>query len=266
MISKLLKYKIKYLLNGSKVIVEPGAKFEIESNVKILNTTLYIGSGGYLKISANAKILDSSIYIKGSDSNMEIGSNCLINNIDLAVWSGQFSLGNYSILENGGIGKKNRISIDGTCSIGEYNRIRSSIWVRFESELSIGNRNAINEFTEIRCDEKVEIGDYNQISYNCDIWDTNTHCIYEPKKRRELTDKQYPGFGEETEKPLTSPILIGNDCWCGKNCTILKGTTIGNNSIIAYGTLISGKKIPNDSKVISKVTLNISSIEDWKAI
>jgi acetyltransferase-like isoleucine patch superfamily enzyme len=258
MISKLLKYKFKYLLNGSKVIIEPGGKFEVESNVEILNSTLYVGSGGYLKITANTKLLDSTIYIKGVGCNMQIGSNCSINNIDLSLWSGHFSLGNYSILENGSIGRKNRISVEGTCSIGEYNRIRSGIWVRFAGELSIGNRNAINDFTEIRCDEKVEIGDYNQISYECVIWDTNTHCIYTPEKRRKLTDSQYPGFGEETEKPSTKLVSIGNDCWLGKGVTLLKGSVVGDKCIVAFGTLISGKKIPDNSTVISKSTLQVS--------
>lgn len=257
MISKLSKYKLKYLLNGSKVIVEPGAKLIIDSNVKILNSTIYVGSGGYLKISSNTKISDSTIYIKGANCTMEIGSNSSTRSIDLALWRGKLNLGNYSIVENAGIGRKIRLSIDGLCQIGEYNRIRSDIWVRFDGNLTIGNRNAINEYTEIRCDEKVEIGDYNQISYNCDIWDTNTHCMYEPEKRRELTDKQYPGFGEETERPITSPVKIGDDCWIGKGSSLLKGSFIGDKSIVGYSTLISGKKIPNDSTVISKSVLHV---------
>ena len=44
----------------------------------------------------------------------------------------------------------------------------------------------------LRADEQITIGDYNQISYNVMIWDTNTHNIYTPSKRRELTEKYYP--------------------------------------------------------------------------
>lgn len=257
MISKLRKYKLLYLLKGSKVIVEPGGILEIDSSVQILKSSIYVCSGGYLKLSANSIIQTSNIHISSSDSKIEISENCSISDIDLAVWNGKFTLGKYSIIENNGIGKKLRMSIDGLCQIGEYNRIRSDIWVRFDGNLTIGNRNAINEYTEIRSDEEVEIGDYNQISYNCTIWDTNTHCMYESQKRRELTDKQYPGFGEETEKPITSPVKIGDDCWIGKGSSLLKGTFIGDKSIVGYGTLLSGKKIPNDSTVISKSVLHV---------
>lgn len=263
MISKLKKYKIKYLLNGSKVMVESGGKLEIESNVKIEKSTIYVESGGYLKISSNTIIVDSNLYLQGSGCTMKIGSNCFINGIDLGLKHGKFIFGEYSLLENVGIGRKLLFSVDGRCEIGKYNRIRSAVWVRFGGELLIGDRNVINEYSEIRCDEKVCIGDYNQVSYNCTIWDTNTHCIYAPEKRRELTDKQYPGFGEEIEKPLTNPICIGNDCWLGKNCSILKGTTIEDKSIVGFGTLISGKQIPSGSKVISKSTLDISPFENW---
>jgi len=257
MISKILRYKLKYLLNSSKVIVEPGATLIIDSSVKILKSNIYVGKGASVKISSNTQILNSNMYIKASDSKVQIGSNCTIKNIDLALWRGNFNLGDYSILGNGNNGIKNSISVDGNCWIGEYNRIHSGIWVRFEGKLSIGNRNAINEYTDIRCDEKIEIGDYNQISYYCDIWDTNTHCIYDPQKRRRLTDEQYPGFGEEIEKPLTEPILIGNDCWLGKKVTLLKGSSIGDKSIVGYGTLIGGKNIANNSTVVSKSNLQI---------
>jgi len=257
MISKLLKYKFKYFLNGSKVIVESGATLVIDSSVKIDKSNIYVGRGAYLKISSHTHIVNANIYIKESSSHTEIGSHCQMNGVDLALWNGKFIVRDYSILENGSNSSQVRMSIDGECKIGEYNRIRAGIGIRFGGKLNIGNHNAINEFSEIRCDEKIEIGDYNQISYHCDIWDTNTHCMYEPHKRRELTDSQYPGFGEEIEKPESSPIEIGDDCWIAKNCTIFKGTNIGNNSIVGYGTLISGKKIPENSTVISKSTLQV---------
>ena len=63
----------------------------------------------------------------------------------------------------------------------------------------IGNYNNINERSWLRADEQITIGDYNQISYNVMIWDTNTHNIYTPSKRRELTEKYYPFFGYEYE-------------------------------------------------------------------
>ena len=264
MISRLKRYRLRYLLKGSKVIVEPGGILQIDPDVQILNSVIYVGSGGTLKLASNSVLRESTVYIAGPGSQAEVGSECSVSNADLAVWKGRFVLGSYSFIENGGIGRKVRISIDGSCVIGTFNRIRAALWVRFGGVLSIGSRNAINERTEIRCDEQVDIGDYNQISYECTIWDTNTHCLYHPERRREVTDSQYPDFGFETERPLTSPVKIGSDCWLGKGSTLLKGSVIEDRCVVGYGTLISGKHISAESKVVSKSVLSVSPIESWE--
>lgn len=36
----------------------------------------------------------------------------------------------------------------------------------------------------------------------------------------------------------TAPVIIGSNVWIGANCTILKGVTIGDNSIIAAGSVV----------------------------
>lgn len=39
---------------------------------------------------------------------------------------------------------------------------------------------------------------------------------------------------------ITSEVIIGNNVWVGSNCVILRGTNIGNNSVVAAGTTIKG--------------------------
>ena len=46
----------------------------------------------------------------------------------------------------------------------------------------------------------------------------------------------------------TAPIRVGRDCWIGSNVTILKGVTIGDNTIIGAGCLVR-KDIPANSVV-----------------
>ena len=36
------------------------------------------------------------------------------------------------------------------------------------------------------------------------------------------------------------PVKIGRNVWIATNCTILKGVTIGDNSIIAAGSVVIG--------------------------
>lgn len=101
------------------------------------------------------------------------------------------------------------------------------------------------ERTEIRCDHLIEIGDYNMISYECMIYDTNTHCLYTKEKRRDMTRHDFPRIGQEYEKPVTSPVKIGNDCWIGKRAAILKGVTIGDECIVGTLAVIT-KRVNNN--------------------
>ena len=125
--------------------------------------------------------------------------------------------------------------------------------MRFRSDLKIGRYTNVNEGSEIRVDEKVTIGDFNQISYNVNIWDTNTHNIYPKDERRKIAVENYPIFGYEYEKPKTKAIKIGSDCWLGKEVTILKGVELGDNVIVGYRTILSNCKIEDSHKVFSKI-------------
>ena len=84
------------------------------------------------------------------------------------------------------------------------------------------------------------------ISYQCMIYDTNSHVMYAPEKRRELTIKDFPDIGREYEKPLTKAASIGNDCWLGKRAVILKGSKIGNNSVVAACCVVTGEVPENN--------------------
>ena len=48
-----------------------------------------------------------------------------------------------------------------------------------------------------------------------------------------------------------APVVIGRDCWIGSSVIILKGVTIGDNSIIGAGSIIT-ENIPSESIVKPK--------------
>lgn len=123
--------------------------------------------------------------------------------------------------------------------------------------MEIGSYTNINSGSEIRSDESVIIGSYNQISYDVNIWDTNTHTIYKSEKRSEITRKYFPYFGYEIEKPLTSPIVVGDNCWIGERSSIMKGTQIGDNVIVGYNTMLLNKIIESNKRVVQDINLRI---------
>ena len=58
----------------------------------------------------------------------------------------------------------------------------------------------------------------------------------------------------------TSPVVIGKNVWIGANTTILAGTHIGDNCVIAAGSVIKGD-IEKSKLVIQKRSTEIRTIE-----
>lgn len=203
-------------------------------------------SEGIIEKGNDCVIENSDIRI-GKKAKLIIGNNVSIRNYKIRIEEGVLSIGDRTILERANNALVPLIDISkGTLKIGSFNVVRADFCLRFSSNCVIGQYNCINENTEIRCDESLTIGDFNMISYECMIYDTNSHVIYTPEKRREMTKRDFPYIGREYEKPVTSPVIIGNDCWLGKRAVILKGTKVGNNSIIASCCVVTGEVPENN--------------------
>lgn len=216
--------------------------------------------GGKAKISAKASLKNVRIFVYANAS-LIVEDCCLLNGVEIYIEKGTLVIGRNTIIADKTIGCKNRKSIiinDGDVLIGNHSKIAcNKIWVRFGGKLSIGDYTNINEGSEIRCDEKIIIGSYNQISYDVKIWDTNTHRILPIEERRKVTKQFFPYFGLETSPPKTSAVIIGNDCWIGERAALLKGTTIGNGSIIGFNTILIGTHVPESSCCVTSIQLKI---------
>lgn len=215
-----------------------------------------IGTGS-IKIVKGA-LLKGTRIIAYPGAAIEIGGNCDLENVHICVEKGILKMQDY-VLVSGTNPNPCEITVnDGHVLLEHHSKLSCDrIWVRFGGRLKVGAYTNINRGSEIRCDEKVEIGAYNQISYDVDIWDTNTHNILSEEERRKITEEKFPYFGYENEKPITAPITIGDDCWIGKKSAILKGSSIGDGVIIGYDTVIAGKNIPSGSKVIGEKSIRI---------
>ena len=64
--------------------------------------------------------------------------------------------------------------------------------------------------------------------------------------------------------PSSGPVIIGNNVYFARNCTILKGVTIGDNCIIGYGSTIT-KSIPANSVVAGTPAKVICTVEEYYA-
>lgn len=60
----------------------------------------------------------------------------------------------------------------------------------------------------------------------------------------------------------TAKVKIGSNVYFGRNCTVLKGVTIGDNCVIGLGSLIT-KNIPPNSVVAGVPAKVISTLDDY---
>lgn len=254
-IKKIASVKFKYLLKGSIVIVEEGSKLTIGKSCKIQKAKIVVKHHNNVTISDNCEIKNSTLAFYSNNGLNEsiIGANSSFENVNLQCY-GSFKCGEYNIFKQ--MSKTPMLTtFNGSLIIGHHNRFMNRFWIRFNAKIEIGNYNNINEGSWLRADEYISIGNYNRISYNVMIWDTNTHNTYEAQTRREMTEKYFPFFGFETEKPVTKPIIIKSDCWIAQNAVIFKGTTLNKEVNVGFGTFISNKTIPEKTTVVNKIEL-----------
>jgi len=212
-------------------------------NISGKGLTLNKSAGSSFVKGANVEINKTSIVLTGK-SELIIHDNVKLDGYDININDGYLEIGDHSQLIKGRQALTPIISINkGKLYIGPYNAIKADLKIRFGGICTIGTYNSINEGTEIRCDQSVTIGDYNMISYECMIYDTNTHCIYPPAIRRQRTRGDFPTIGIETEKPETKEVIIGNDNWLGKRCVILKGCVLGNQVIVGTNAMASNIRV-----------------------
>lgn len=173
------------------------------------------------------------LYLNGTVPNkiMSLG----IPNIHISL-KGEFIIGNNLTL-------RNYVKFSDT---GENRPCR--IIVKGNGKLTIGNNVGITS-SLICCWNNITIGDNVKIGGGNRIFDTNFHSI-DPIFRKSDNDEI---------KTKTAPIYIENDVFIGTSCIICKGVTIGENSIIAAGSVVT-KNIPsneiwggNPAKFIKKI-------------
>ncbi len=155
---------------------------------------------------------------------------------------GSFSLGRKSLIHGKPfIRNYGKITIGNgfRCNSGrDYNPIGGDTICRLvvygNAELTIGNNVGISNST-IVCQQKVSIEDYVLIGGGCRIWDTDFHS-QDPFIRTSPRDTDVK----------TSPIIIRKRAFIGGGSIVLKGVEVGENSIIAAGSVVTKSVPPNE--------------------
>ena len=108
-------------------------------------------------------------------------------------------------------------------------RCASKITVASNAELIIGEHSGIAN-TCIHCHKQIIIGHHVNIGAGTMVVDTDFHSL----------DWRDRADGTDIQKRKIQPVSIGDYVFIGMNSIILKGTTIGEKSIIGAGSVVSG--------------------------
>ena len=131
------------------------------------------------------------------------------------------------------------IGPSGFCSVGDYSLLNGAL---------------------VMCEERVEIGSNCLISWNVGIADSDFHPI-DPALRRLDSLALAPFLKDRPARPKigTRPVIIGDNVWIGMNALILKGVTIGENSVVAGGAVVT-KPVPanvvvagNPARIVKRI-------------
>ena len=110
-------------------------------------------------------------------------------------------------------------------------RVFPPFYTDFGKNIHIGSRVFIKACCHFQDPGGVTIGDDCQIGHNV-VFATLNHGLA-PEDRK-------------TTHP--APITLGRNVWIGSNATILQGVTIGDNAVVAAGTVVT-RDVPADTIV-----------------
>lgn len=141
--------------------------------------------------------------------------------------------GNYPICIH--LRKNATLQIEGDFTLG--NGVQ--IFVNENGFLRIGGKE-VETGSGITCDSKIyaykriEIGKDFLCAWNVFLTDCDWHST------------KYDGVASE----LSSDVIIGNHVWISHGCNILKGTKIGDGSIVGTNSLLRNKTYPEQSLIV----------------
>lgn len=118
------------------------------------------------------------------------------------------------------------------------------------AKISIGAYTSIWYGTVISAKREIIIGRQCAISWNCTVIDNDMHELL-----------RFDGFeGTAADK---GGVKIGNHVWIGASAIVLKGVTIGDNSVVAAGAIVT-RDVPPNTLVAGSPAKPVAEIAGWR--
>lgn len=132
-----------------------------------------------------------------------------------------------------------------------HQRVKIAVWGREPNtgEIQIGDYVLISPGVRISASDKIIIGDNTMIANGVYISDSDWHDIYDRTRR-----------GDQV-----TPVIIKNNVWLGDRCTVLKGVTIGENSVVAANAVVA-KDVPDNVVVAGNPAKVVKTLDPKQQI
>ncbi len=140
------------------------------------------------------------------------------------------SLGRGNGSGEGGAHKHSYLNIGekGVLHIANKFYITSDFHLLIYSRLYVGENFFANHGFRVICRKNIQIGTNCMFGWDVSILDNDGHDI----------------FINDAKKDTVKSVIIGDNVWIGSKSTILKGTSVGCDSVVGFGALVSGNYPP----------------------
>lgn len=178
------------------------------------------------------KVPPTTNYQASRPENVTLGSNVVFQQQALFLGEGRFDIGDDVLI--------------GYPFAPHFFGFHCLICAEFSTAvITIGSGTSLSNDVSIRALNRIVIGRNCLIGDRVTIYDSDFHEVSPDFRRRS------PG--------VTEPVLIADNVWIGSQVTILRGVEVGQNSVIAAGSIVT-RSVPvnsivagNPAKIIRKI-------------
>lgn len=116
--------------------------------------------------------------------------------------------------------------------------VRAVVKVEDGGKLEIGRFCYLGDGVLLSVKEGLVIGEATLLAHGVQIFDNNTHPT--SAAQRELQFRRMIGYKDRNGPMIveSAPVSIGRRCWIGMNSIVMKGVSIGDDTIVASGSVV----------------------------
>jgi len=148
------------------------------------------------------------------------------------------------------IGRRVVMSGPGEYRLGRGSCLRDGarLYVGAGAALVLGPGAAVGARSVVNVVSGVTLGAGSQISWHCQVLDTDFHEITAP---------------DGTSRPVSAPVVLGEHVLVGTGALVLKGVTLGDGAVVAAGSVVT-RDVPAHTVVAGNPARPVGAVAAWR--